>query len=1777
MQKDPPRPADATQLIVAIPTVENASPELTSGQGYSFEDAVATTYLAALLGESGAPGVSEATVVRVALQQGAFGHPLDDLVVTVRRPDGTEARFDAQVKRALTISAAKTNPDFRDTILRAHQTVSNPGFRLLMDRVGAITGDIALASKRDFETLCEMARAQSDAVVFAANMRTPGTMGNKLAQFEAVRAILAPHVQAAELDAAAHRLLSHFILLFFDMLAEGSIQESQTIAQLASCLPDAHRAEAGKLWRSLNSLVRTFQGRAAGLDRRTLVASLKGSFRLRGAPSFTAALAALRREAERACLEVSNQIGGVTVSRVSFADRVKAKLRPGAFVQIVGAPGAGKSVVLRSLVEQALAAGTAIFLKSDRLAGSTWAQYAQQTGLGDVDLETLLVELAATGGSTLYIDGIDRVEVSQRKVILDVLNQLQSSPHLENWSIVASVRDTGIEHIRTWLPDVSLKSGVSQVEVVQFSDEDAKVLADALPALAASLFGPEPLRSLVRRPFFASILAKEARKSSSFPASEVGLAGLWWKGGGYGAEASRAGQRQNALVAMAREGAVHLGRQIPVRNIDAVALADLAADGIVSDVRVGHTVRFAHDIFFEWAFLQYLVGEAGHWPAAVQRAGEPPALGRVVELLSQVELVDGDQWAAYLARLEADSSLRSQWRRSWLVGPFSLPFFDSYRAEFDAAVFVDVGMRAQKLLVWFQAEKTTPNPRFLNNADFDPALRIRVADRYAIPSVALDWQRFCNWLLDGVPRIPATALLNAFEALNVWQNLCADRPNPTSRRIVDCALSLLKDLEQRRRWDDVSESNARWEVLGSDERDTLEKLLRAILLRDGRAQSKVVSGYLAHLKAVEHLPSSATRQVLDYSVVLADFLSVELVDYTLHAFVGQLPVASQRERQADQDHFSYGMDSWVWDNLGINDEQEFNPPAPTREPFQALFKAAPEEARRLVRELANHATKAWRQAHRLSRHDRRGTPIPLVLEFPWGKQTFWGARQQYEWAIGQWAPDIVSSGLMALGEWAFAELERGQGADDVIRLVVEGHRSVGVLHLACVIALKARAVSPTTLPLFTSQRVWHWEFARQNAAMVGLSANQGGFHGGEESHQVAVRVINERERTVGHIRDLALLCHVMGGELAAKSSEAIRRFEEDVAVDRVEDRQDAELMTDHRRNAEIWAQFGVTENYRAQAAPDGKGYHVTVENPKAVGPDIDAAQAQRDGLLSTVSLQVWNDKYFKSGIVPDSMTLSQAVVAAKALELPDLFEQGFSIRDWRQAAQGVVAGVAAVVLQEGVEDELDWAASICGRALKTPSSPDDFFIPSSFLSNHPVQNAVRGVGGLLKLSVDDDQAREFQAVLVNYTAHPYEQIGLTALRELVQAWAEHPDIAWDTLRLAVELSLIDVQARRSGGDMETEQARREQKAQAEVDRLFAPEPADRAGVAALPALPPHWVRASDDGIPRGTNRRGRTVRHSWLPSRVQVHINFLKDVLTFVPLDVALADDDRRIPFLDWCEGLASWTVQRAYPIGEEGERDGLAGDSADVSDFEWSLVLYKLLADVVQHIPAEECERRFLASAAKADDKTYCDLVGPFVTKLCCRLADEETIPAIVIPLLQTVVSRVRRVSNWPDDIDRQSREERDLSRIVESVFFSSMGTATLSKRFANGDWQDVALIFPLVDPLLQTHGHQPVVVSAWLSLCDQAFEHYPAGHFIEHLKYLFPGDGRQVAWRKPQLVAQLAGLIQRFSTREAPLQLEQTRELLRALDELVDMGDRRAAAVQMSEVFRSTRRIDV
>jgi hypothetical protein len=154
--------------------------------------------------------------------------------------------------------------------------------------------------------------------------------------------------------------------------------------------------------------------------------------------------------------------------------------------------------VLRRSVESELEHGPVLLLKSGRLEGTGWAGFANALGFTAAPLADLLVEIAATGSATLYIDGIDRIEKHHRPIIRDVVGAVLTSPLLDNWKIVVSLRDTGIEPLRNWLGDLLSTTSIGTVDVGALDDEEAAELGKAKPHLRGLLFGPKQVQATAR-------------------------------------------------------------------------------------------------------------------------------------------------------------------------------------------------------------------------------------------------------------------------------------------------------------------------------------------------------------------------------------------------------------------------------------------------------------------------------------------------------------------------------------------------------------------------------------------------------------------------------------------------------------------------------------------------------------------------------------------------------------------------------------------------------------------------------------------------------------------------------------------------------------------------------------------------------------------------------------------------------------------------------------------------------------------------------------------------------------------------------------------------------------------------------------------------------------------------------------------------------------------------------------------------------------------------------
>ncbi len=1760
-----------------------APPELAGGAGFTFEDSVAAYYLVSLLGELPVPGLPDFRSQRVAVQQAAQGEPLDDLIVNGVRQDGVEARLRLQVKRSLTIGYA-TDGDFRDIALRAWATLEKPNFREDIDRVGAATGSITESSRRALVEICEWARASESTATLVTRFNTEGVAGGERQRvFAALQTIFDDGGEATIRDTKVFRLLRHFVLITFDFLHEGAKDPLVAVERLQSSLAADTSNRAPELWIRLLSIARTAAGQAAEFDRHSLVRQLRGSYPLRAIQSLANDLMVLRNEAGSSISSIRNEISGFEISRRSTHDSIERVLANHRFVRLIGLPGTGKSAVLRSFAQEKVGSGNAFFLKSDRLQGSSWTGYAASLGVSSSPLNALLFEIGLTGTSIVFIDGIDRIETQYQGIIIDVVNAILKSPELVEWKVVVTARDNGIEPLRQWLPaEVLTGDGVGTVEVEGFNDSEAATLAKSFPALKTMLFGDTRVREIARRPFFASVLSRGARlQSAAAPKTEVELIEEWWRQGGYNANPQGVQKRQRALVHLAKMGAKTLGRRIRLDGVDLEALADLKIDDVLRDVRAGHSIQFSHDIFFEWSLLHFLIDQDERWIDAVRELGEPPALGRTVELLSQTTLPEGENWKQTLTRLET-ARLRSQFTRAWLLGPLSLPTFLDHSDTFKGAVLESPGNRLHHAATWFQAERTTANPHILGKSivqdDLSPRDILRFADSLAWPSDVLTWFRFCEWLLDNIADVPIDVIPDVVSVFEVWQNQFADVQNDLSTRIVSVVVAWLHDIEDRQHPEQFSFDQGLWDVLGSAGIKELEERLRNLLLRAARTHELEVRQYLSRVQGKERLLHHAYQKITVWTRILAEQHAPDLVSLALAELCDELP-ESKAKKESRRHPYASDWDNHDWQKLSINEHHSgCFPSSPLREPFHSLFQVSHQHGLELVRRLTNHATTAWHQLFDIARKrdSRTDLPLPLILTFPWGVQEFWGGQRAYMWPRGHWATPPIVSGLMALQSWAFAERVNGRELDDILKDVVSEHESTAALNIAAALLLNENHVSATALPLVTSQALWHWDIHR--LVNDGSGTNLLGFtKSTDRKHVAAIQALNAYPPRFSQLKSLATLFVLSGEEvLREESRRAILDFPNALPFQSEGEKLLPERISELRKTAELWAEMGRMENYSAKKMDDGSGILIEHQNPKAADPDIAAGLARGEKNNRQLALLNWVLGSFEKKSVGPALSPTEAIRQAKERDSAELYLRprikAYDDGMFDAMEQAVVAGVAAIATLYGGDlgtEEQAWCRDVLFRASRTEEEKDELWFSGSHLLEHPCLFAARGLAGVIKRDLNDQEAAESLLMLAG---HPLEQISEEAIASAMSLWNLHPSLAWIALTLGTKLSIGSHNAPISafGYDHSTEPERIDSAIDEAIDSLKTD-----AGREPLPNPPAPWVLAP----PR--RRTGFTEDDPLVPKAPQwresdtfLRWDFLPKILKNVPVEDVLVDPVRGPLFRNYCYAILDWMLEHIHPSWRDGDRNGREGRALNL----WNLrlVLMRLLARVALLTDPKETQAKVLDRIFALNDSASTTFIEPFADWLCAvGIIDAPAISERALALLQACVTHVLQNPDWGYARRRDGEIfGNELPELVRCFLFVTVEYAGGSARFANRDWREIGKVLPVVDPFVRAVGDIPYVASNFLTLCERAIEYYPVDAFVSQITQILENQpATPIGWRNSSIPARIAALVHSIAERTQPLPAELAQRMLRILDRLVDMGDRRSAALQISEIFKDIR----
>jgi len=1589
-------------------------------------------------------------------------------------------------------------------------------------------------------------------------------------------------LRVSDSDAEA-RFYRHFFALQMQGLEQGGAMRAEVVNRLQELVAIELDGQGVLLFDRLCHIAREASASATKWTRASLLAQLRGAIRLKVIPYLGNDIDRLNAYALESLNVVSERVGDFQVERQGLQEEVVKQLAQHRVVTIGGLPGCGKSAVLKHCAEKAAKIGPILFLKNDRLTGSSWSTFAAGLGLSTTDIVQLLLEIGSTGTPILFFDGIDRVRPDQQGVIVDLLNAIHRESVLHHWKVLVTSRDQGLEAFRAWFPAaLYATSGIGDVMVDPFSDEEAEQLAESKPHLRKLLFGPPAVRDIARRPFFASVLNRSVPAGAE-PQTEVDLIAAWWGLAGHDTPAEVIPQRKRALIDIAEKGVRNLGRTIRTRDLRDSTIAQIAglkADEIVRDERGGAYLTFTHDIFFEWAFFQLLIDLGDDWSNALKEAGEAPLLGRVVGLMAQDALTENGRWSAGY-RLLAATPLRRQWQREWLTAPPFTSAFEHAKAEFAALLKADEFALFEKVLVWFQAQHTIPSPWILSNiksplAGMD---NLAVADMLGWPSDFRAWGRLIDWILAEADSIPVRLIAKVLGIFDVWQNVLADQKNGRSAAILRLANAWLVRFEQGNLLGTSEGDDGSPKPLGREQSEQLGRALRTIVLRSARSYPDYAIQMFQRVIANKNSRRDLFDELIGFSPIMSGVAPELLAELAEVELLQELPDDRRaRKRQARKAHserlaavraipaekrtpqqnsalqdifFPIGNERYDLDDIGFaRHGGNFFPASARHEPFKSLFENRPDVALRLVRNLVNHATKGWRQIHLINR-ESMGTPIPVSIEFPWGVQQFWGDWHVYNWGLGQLAPEALECAFLALSYWAFKRVDEGQSVSDVIKDVVEGNECYAVLGIALRLALEAWDTSETILAVITCQRLWPHDLARvvqephKDIDLFGF-----GYLSKLTGEKAAAKeFLDQRKSRKREIRELAMLFALSNDSaLSEKFRARLAEFPNDLPYELEEQKSDDGYTAHLRREAEVRADQGDRKNYK-QIPYDESRKAITYERPTPLTSNEQLRLDHSTALLKGLSVVSWANKSLEANCVREDLTLAEAVAYAKSIDSTSTFEQHDSNAS---SPQSVMASVAACVIRfgEAQHDDYQWAWAVMARveSLKEPKGVYG-------ASNIPWHPSVRLVVALHHDRRSDSPRADSAERLFKLVMHPIDNVSNIAFDALFLDPEER--VRWIAGQLLVNLCIVH-RAVYDGGKLngEADRRARAESSAAALHALKVTTPGP------MPALPPAWIKG------QGSGRRDEP-DNSWQQPDVFFSAQDSAKLFSKMPLEAWMASDIYRPLFEPFLLDVVNWTVESIQPTWQT--KKSSLDSRTDL--FEWSRALGNLLARAVPFILLESMRSR-LIKPFLCNDEAMLRVLARFADQVVCRhIFDAATIPENAIALLDDCVSVVLRDRAFEPNSWRAGEVSGNyIPELIAALLFVNLeDTAPGATRFANGDWTEINRVMPIIDRIVRHVGWSAFVMGKFLNLCDKAGQSYPIHWFgLQANAALSTIGNAKEGWTGTTLPARMAAVVQRQADWNFPLQANDAQELLKMLDSLIDLGDRRSAALEQTEAFK-------
>lgn len=1596
------------------------SPASSGPAGTQFEAEVGATYLLALLNETEPRGLAGTRIERVEFQR-APERPLDDVIVHGRDADGEVAVLEIQVKRGITFSPK--DPVFADVVEQIARAAARTDFLTTRYELAIAVAQSTTKIESAYQHVLSWARQLGNAETFMARLNLRGIANEDMRTFfKTVR----EHLQSANApadDVAVYNILRRLQILTFDFTAPGSAAAALARELARQALAPEDAARAGSLWTVLIALAIDIAAAGGERDRARLVDDLRAQqFALAGLRRHGSARTRLSEGALFALADIEDQLAGVRLMRPARLDAIREALQQGRFLEIRGDAGVGKSGLLKHLAQELGVQSRIVVFAPQRTTPGGWAALRQQLGF-DGSATELLLDLAAGGGATLFVDNLDLFSEGERATVRDLVRAAVSVP---GFNLVVTARRTPIAEESAWLPAEALDrlGRAPGVVIDELSAVEIEELRHAAPHLAALLADTHPARAVTRNPYRLSRLAR-LPANAHLPNTETEMSTLWWASAGdVPADKRRICSRLLRDLAAAELAAT---TPLDARDLGPGAIDALISVEVVRELAPDRLV-FRHDVLREWAAAQLLNEEPVRLEQLPIRAPATTVLARAVELVARMRLEgnsDPTAWAALLDALSGEGK-HGSWRRAVLLALVRSEQAVDLLTRSAPPLFADDAQLLRELVGTVLAVEVEPAANHYKLAGVDPKLLAH----WQIPRGPA-FGRLLTWLLQLGPLLPAAAVPDVAELYLAWcMGLLGQ--DPLTPAVLSHLYAWLRELENV---DDV-ERPALPNALSRAERQrlrVLESRIRSCFLQFATRTPKLATEYLEALKTRRHHDETAI-EVIKSPGSLAECAPQYLADLAAYVLMP--------EREDDDDRDPHGP----FDSV----DHRFMPASPAEGPFFALLTHAPEHGLRLIDQLVAHATAFF------SRYPARRDE-GITLAFAEGERTFPHAHS-YGWTRGTSHAYCLTSALLALEAWGHRRIEAGDPIESVLHDVLRPAGSAACFVLVAVDLVLSHW--PTTreyaLPFLTSPTLLWLDRMRAQEDAQHSPYDPLGINGLMKEPPRTVRLEELTAKASRRVELEKLLPHFAHGDATRREQliEALRRVHERLgaSADTVQGFSDPAFMAEHALNMldlANWQKRSITQQ-------DGSVREVSMY----VSP---AAEERKLARLAGESQEGMADlnMTFAIGHAVDDPARSSPAFAQSATnwaQRPSV-DETIDNADMQRRA---IVGAALVCMRDGSAElraqHRQWALTIFRAELN--GDDDEAHFPQVRLHYNEFGMALAGLIFAIEPLPQAESLREILQVVVRADLAAAAGAG-AALDTLARI---DPRLPRALLRCAFAGC---VRPEKPYGLVKAEVDARDARHQQRREDAVAAELAWLTSAGAEPSWPAfpleairRWKRyrlripgprqfkeeEPPEPPPRETYVAHQTASH-WLH-------------------EITRRADPSAEP---WLLGLV-----RAYaPWSASLNGQGLAANE-EISDrpYEWNAIYFDLLARALAALAPPELEAIVLTPITSLPDESFHDVATLFVKALDVYFFAEHRLAQVVAVAIRTkLVERLQRSGGWRRiKGDSTGFTEVHIGPCIAALLFHQTLPLQRNVRCYLGEqhMEAATALFPTVQPLI-------------------------------------------------------------------------------------------------------------